>query len=52
MGNVVTCCKTCNWAKRELSYTEFMDYLQQLIHYHNEKGTFIPLFRIASTRGV
>lgn len=50
--NVVTCCKTCNWAKGHKSYTEFMDYLRQLIRYHSEKGTFNPLFRIASTRGV
>jgi hypothetical protein len=43
--NVVPCCRPCNWAKRCMSYAEFMAYIRQLVHYHNEKGTFTPLFR-------
>ena len=46
--NVVACCRPCNWAKRHMSYAEFMAHLEQLVHYHNEKGTFNPIFRSTS----
>lgn len=29
-GNVVTCCKVCNRAKKDLSYGMFIDYIQRL----------------------
>jgi hypothetical protein len=44
-GNVVPCCRPCNWAKRHMSYVEFMGYIQQIVNYHNEKGTFVPIVR-------
>jgi len=28
--NVVTCCKTCNFAKRNLTYREFVAYLHRI----------------------
>lgn len=28
--NVVTCCKICNYAKRELSYDEFMNWINEV----------------------
>lgn len=31
LENVVTCCKICNRAKSDMSYTEFMEWIQCLI---------------------
>jgi hypothetical protein len=44
-GNVLSCCKICNWAKGKMAYSDFMSYIQQLTNYHNEKGTFTPITR-------
>ena len=48
LENCVSCCRPCNWAKRHMSYDEFMAYLQQLVQYHNEKQTFTTLNRMAA----
>jgi hypothetical protein len=32
-GNVVSCCKMCNWAKRTLSQSEFLSWIEQ-VHNH------------------
>ncbi len=32
MENCVPCCKICNRAKDDLTYEEFMEYLQRIIH--------------------
>jgi hypothetical protein len=48
LENCVPCCRPCNWAKRHMSYDEFMAYLQQLVQYHNEKQTFTTLNRMAA----
>ena len=29
-GNVVSCCKTCNWAKGRVGYNEFIAYLERI----------------------
>jgi hypothetical protein len=31
-ANCVPCCKQCNWAKRDLSYTEFINWVQKIRH--------------------
>lgn len=33
LDNCVTCCKTCNFAKNDMSYTEFLAYLDVLVQY-------------------
>lgn len=33
--NIVTCCKTCNYGKRNLTYEEWLDYLNNLVNYRN-----------------
>jgi len=36
IGNCVTCCKICNFAKKDLTYSDFMDWIAKLINYqHN-----------------
>lgn len=30
LDNIVTCCEICNKAKRDLTYTEFMEWIQQI----------------------
>lgn len=37
-GNVVSCCKICNRAKRELPCTEFIDWLQKVVQYRSGSG--------------
>jgi hypothetical protein len=32
-SNVVSCCKICNWAKRNLSFREWNNYILRLINY-------------------
>jgi len=32
-GNMVTCCKTCNYAKHDKSYGEFLNYLDRLVKF-------------------
>ena len=29
-GNVVTCCKTCNWAKRDMSLEQFKNWIKRI----------------------
>lgn len=38
-GNVVSCCKTCNYAKGTMSYDEFIKYIQRLalVYLQNKK---------------
>lgn len=31
--NCITCCKTCNFAKNDMSYDKFIDYLNRLTEY-------------------
>ena len=31
IGNCVTCCKTCNFAKNDVPYDEFIAYLNKLV---------------------
>lgn len=33
ISNVVTCCKTCNFAKRNLSQSEFYSWINQLVNF-------------------
>jgi len=33
LDNVVPCCKTCNFGKHNLTYTEYLDWIQRLIKY-------------------
>jgi hypothetical protein len=44
-GNVVTCCKTCNWAKGEQSHDEFMSWVASLFQYQLQKQTTNILVR-------
>jgi hypothetical protein len=30
MGNVVPCCKQCNWAKNDIPYDEFLDWIKRV----------------------
>ncbi len=39
-GNVVTCCRPCNWAKGKMSYEDFWAYIRQMVRHHIEKATF------------
>jgi hypothetical protein len=43
--NCVTACKTCNYAKREMSYDEFVAWIGRLIKFHtnpsSEEGKYI-----------
>lgn len=32
-SNCVTCCKLCNYAKRNMAFNEFINYLEQIIKY-------------------
>ncbi|MCB0410535.1 MAG: hypothetical protein KDD29_09975 [Flavobacteriales bacterium] len=34
LSNVVPCCKTCNYAKNDMQYKEFLEWIQQLIKYN------------------
>lgn len=36
-NNVVPCCKTCNFAKNDLSYDEFINYIDRLIKFRSIK---------------
>ncbi len=33
--NCVTCCKTCNFAKNDMSYKEFIEYLDRLVEHRS-----------------
>ena len=37
IGNVVSCCSTCNYAKRDMPYLGFLDYLDVVTSYRLEK---------------
>lgn len=41
--NVVSCCKRCNWAKRDMSYDEFMDWLDQVAEFRPTLNFLMPL---------
>ena len=30
LSNVVTCCKKCNFLKRDMSYIDFINYIKQI----------------------
>src|SRR5262249_46953177 len=34
LENVVPCCKTCNYAKRDMPHDEFMAWIARLTEYH------------------
>ncbi len=34
LGNVITCCKTCNHAKRDMSFDDFLAWIARLTEYH------------------
>jgi hypothetical protein len=38
LGNCVPCCKTCNYAKREMSVTEFKTWITQVYNYFGKRG--------------
>lgn len=35
--NVVTCCKLCNYAKRDLTLTDFLDWVDRLTTHHTNR---------------
>ncbi len=35
-GNVVTCCTICNFAKRTMTYDDYLVYLDELIQYRTK----------------
>ncbi len=37
-GNVVSCCKRCNWAKGEQSHAEFMSWIATLFQHQAKNG--------------
>jgi hypothetical protein len=41
IGNVVACCKVCNWAKNDLSYREFILYLEKLVAFRVKNGPLV-----------
>lgn len=36
-GNVVSCCKTCNYMKRDLSVVEFLEHVRNVVTYSRKK---------------
>ena len=46
-GNVVTCCRPCNWAKGKMSYEDFWAYIRQMVCHHVEKATFDSSYSVA-----
>jgi hypothetical protein len=36
LTNCVTCCKICNYGKRDLSYSEFIEHLTNLVNYRGQ----------------
>jgi len=38
LGNVVPCCSTCNFAKRDMAYQEFLAWLDRLVAYRGKHG--------------
>lgn len=36
IDNCVTCCKTCNFAKNNMSYAEFIEYLDRLVGFRSK----------------
>ncbi len=51
-GNVVTCCKICNWAKGEMPYDEFTLWIGDLVRYQSQKLTSNLLVRSKTASGV
>jgi hypothetical protein len=41
-GNVVSCCRSCNWAKGKKSYAEFVEWLDQLVKFRSRAGVDGP----------
>jgi len=39
-NNVVPCCKQCNWAKRDLSYDDFLNWVKKLYEYQFNKNSY------------
>lgn len=46
LENVVPCCKTCNYAKRSMSYDDFMQWIARLIAYHWFNPQMTPSSRL------
>ena len=40
--NSASCCKTCNYAKRDMSYAQFIDFLNHLVSYRLSIGNLTP----------
>jgi len=38
INNVVTCCHTCNWMKRSLSVSEFLNHIRKIISHGDFRG--------------
>lgn len=38
INNVVSCCKTCNWQKSNLSYEKFIEHIKQQYEHLSSKG--------------
>lgn len=39
IDNVVSCCTTCNYAKHQLSYDEFIEWINRLVNFRTERTT-------------
>lgn len=37
MANCVTCCRKCNFAKRDMSFQDFMDWIRDIVLYNKDK---------------
>lgn len=40
--NMVTCCKICNYAKRDISYDKFIDWINKLVKYKTNEKEYCP----------
>jgi hypothetical protein len=38
-GNVVACCPTCNYAKKDMPYEQFMAWIARLVMFHGKHLT-------------
>lgn len=47
-SNVVSCCKTCNWAKGKMDYEEFMLWVADIVRHQAQKSTLSVLVRSTS----
>lgn len=36
VSNIISCCKVCNYMKREIPFTEFLDRCEKITKFHNK----------------